>query len=135
MFNDPSYTPHSPNSRLMYSSIAFILLERALTAVNNKTYEQVVKALILEPVGMKQSMFDPPSNDGSALLPTSADKNWTAYDVGFYNPAGGLWSTPNDMFAFLQALLGNELLTKVETRAWLQPRALTSSLHELVGAP
>jgi CubicO group peptidase (beta-lactamase class C family) len=135
MFNDPDYTPRSPNSGPLYSNMAFILLGMALENVHKKPYKQVIQDLILDPVGMTHSTFETP-DDRSALLSRLAEHNdWLDGDIGFFNPTGGLCSTPDDMLAIIQVLLSNKLLTKAETRAWLQPRAFTSSFYQTVGLP
>jgi CubicO group peptidase (beta-lactamase class C family) len=57
MFNNPTYAPHSPNSRAMYSNIGYMLLGQALETVYNTSYESVIQTLILDPVGMPKSTF------------------------------------------------------------------------------
>jgi hypothetical protein len=133
-FNDLAYIPHSPESRAMYSNIGYILLGKALEAVYNQSYEDVIQTLILDPVGMTKSSFAVPSDDGSAILPRRPeDKSWFVPDFANLNPTGGLWSTPNEMLALLHALKNGELLSKVELRAWMQPTTFLRSMHQYVG--
>jgi CubicO group peptidase (beta-lactamase class C family) len=78
-FNDPAYVPHSPESRAIYSKIGYILLGKALEAMYNQSYEDVIQKLILDPVGMPKSTFVVSEDDGSAILPSSgAKERWTA---------------------------------------------------------
>lgn len=134
MFNHPSYAPHSPNSGPMYSNIGYNLLGMALEAVHGKSYEEVIHDLILKPLEMTQSTFITPPDNGSAILPRlPSDAGWFTADYANFNPTGGLWSTPDEMLRLLQALLDHQLLDKVATRKWLQPRALLPSLQQLVG--
>lgn len=107
----------------------------ALEGAHNKSYEEVINQLIIEPLGLTHTSFKVPPNDGGAMFPkTEAEaKSWFVADFANHNPNGGLWSTPDDMLIFLQAILENKLLTKTETKRWLQPRALMPSLHQLVG--
>ncbi|KAJ4321106.1 hypothetical protein N0V94_003053 [Neodidymelliopsis sp. IMI 364377] len=132
--NNPAYHPHSANSGPLYSNIGFNLLGMALESVHNKTSEQVIKDLIITPLDLHSTSFSTPTNSSSALLPRNpADAGWFVADLGNYNPSGGLWSTPTDLLKFLQSILSHKLLTKPETRRWLQPRALLPSLYQAVG--
>ena len=134
LFNNPAYRPYSPNSRALYSNIAYILLGKALESVHDTTYEDVIQKLILDPVGMSKSTFDVPEDDGGAILPRRPeDKSWFVPYYGNLNPVGGMWSTPNDMLALLQALQNNQLMTAVEMREWMQPTTFLRSLHQYVG--
>lgn len=134
MFNHPLYFPRSPNAGSMYSNIGFNLLGMVLEAVHGKSYEEVIHDLILKPLGMTQTSFITPPDDGGAILPRGpADAGWFVADYGNFNPTGGLWSTPDDTLRLLQGLLDHQLLDKVKTRKWLKPRALLPSVQQLVG--
>jgi hypothetical protein len=133
MFNDPAYLPTSPNSGPLYSNIAYNLLGMALEKIHSKSYEQIIQELIFNPIGMHSTSFDTPG-DGSGILP-QAGEPWVVAPFGNFNPSGGIWSTPNDMLLFLEALQSHKLLSAVRTRKWLQPSSLLPSLHQLVGAP
>ncbi|KAL1611995.1 hypothetical protein SLS60_000218 [Paraconiothyrium brasiliense] len=133
MFNDPAYHPTSPNSGPLYSNIAYNLLGMALEHVHSKSYEQIIQELIFDPIGMKDSSYETPSK-ADGILPQSGDR-WFAAPFSNFNPSGGIWSTPNDMLLFLEALQSHKLLSATQTRKWLQPSSLLPSLHQLVGAP
>ncbi|KAI4916027.1 hypothetical protein J4E90_004473 [Alternaria incomplexa] len=133
-FNSPVYAPHSPSSRAIYSNIGYILLGKAISAAHNTTYEDVIQKLILDPVGMVNSSFSVPSDDGTAVLPRRPeDASWFVAPFGNLNPTGGLWSTPNDLLTLLHALKNGELLSKVALRKWMQPTTFLRSLHQYVG--
>ncbi|KAL5377151.1 hypothetical protein DPSP01_009963 [Paraphaeosphaeria sporulosa] len=133
MFNDPAYSPTSINTEPLYTNIAFNLLGMALEHVHSKPYEQIIQELIFAPIGMHASSFETPSAiDG--ILPQAGER-WFAAPFGNFNPSGGIWSTPNDMLLFLEALQSHKLLSAAQTRKWLQPSSLLPSLHQLIGAP
>lgn len=134
MFNHPAYWPHSPNFGPLYSNIAYNLLGMALESAHSKPFDRIIEDLIFDPIGMTHSTFEMPKEPKSAVLPQKGAQ-WAVPNFGNFNPAGGLWSTPNDMLVFLQALLHHKLLSPVETRKWLQPRSMLPTLHQLVGAP
>jgi CubicO group peptidase (beta-lactamase class C family) len=132
--NNPAYHPRSPNSGPVYSNIGYTLLGMALAAVHNKTPEQAIQDLVINPLGLNKTKFTVPERGGEALLPRfKADERWFVPSFGNYDPSGGLWSTPSDQLAFLQSVLSNKLISKPATRRWLQPRAVLPSLHQAVG--
>jgi hypothetical protein len=134
MFNTDKNEPTSVNTGPLYSNIAFVLLGLALESVYNKKYEDVIKDLIFTPLKLTDSMFVPPMNGEMTILPIGGD-SWFVPDFVNYNPSGGIWTTPDDMMTFMRALATHDLLSAVETRKWLQPRAVLPSLQQLVGAP
>lgn len=132
--NDPAYHSRSPDSGPLYSNIGYTLLGMALEAIHNQSSEQVIQDIVIDPLNLSRTSFSIPSNSSTALLPrSSADGGWFVPNFGNYNPSGGLWSTPNDLLAFLQSILSHKLLSEAKTRRWLQPRALLPSLHQAVG--
>ncbi|KAJ8110380.1 hypothetical protein OPT61_g6767 [Boeremia exigua] len=132
--NDPAYHPRSPNSGPLYSNIGYTLLGMALEAVHKKSPEQIIHEKIIEPLGLSKTSFSVPTNASIAHLPrSSADGNWFVSGFGNYDPTGGLWSSPNDVIKFLQSILAHDLLSRSETRRWLQPRAFLPSLHQAMG--
>lgn len=133
MFNDPAYSPASPNSGPLYTNIAYNLLGMALEHVHSKPYEQIIQELVFNPLGMHNSSFETPSA-GEGILPQAGER-WFAAPFGNFNPSGGIWSTPNDMLLFLEGLQSHKLLSAAQTRKWLQPSSLLPSLYQLIGAP
>ncbi|KAF2638189.1 beta-lactamase/transpeptidase-like protein [Massarina eburnea CBS 473.64] len=137
MFNDPNHHPHSPNSVSLYSNIAYNLLGQALESVYpNQSYASIIKKLIFEPIGMQTAGFDTPSasDEAEAILPLSGQQ-WFAAPFSNFDPAGGIWATPDEFHKFAMAVRGNKLLNAAETRKWLQPRSFLPSYYQLVGAP
>lgn len=133
MFNHDAYLPNSPNSGPLYSNIAYNLLGMALEHVHSKPFETIIQELIFDPIGMRNSSFDTPDGE-SGILPEAGDR-WFATPFGNFNPSGGIWSTPDDMLLFLEAIQSHKLLSPAQTRKWLQPSSLVPSIHQLVGAP
>ena len=134
MFNKAAYLPTSPNSGPMYSNISYNLLGMALEHVHSKPYTQIIQELIFDPIGMRNSSFDTPTDNSAAILPQAGDR-WFAHAFGKFDPCGGIWSTANDMLLFLEAIQTHRILSPARTRKWLQPSSLLPSLHQLVGAP
>ncbi len=93
----------------LYSNIGVQLLGHILCLKTGKTYEQYLRELVLDPVGMK--------NSGIAWLPEQADRAATSYDpdhtpllrVDWRHPtmtgAMGLHTTAHDMLKLARALV------------------------------
>ncbi|KAF2677061.1 beta-lactamase/transpeptidase-like protein [Lentithecium fluviatile CBS 122367] len=135
MYNTFKYFPPSPNSVPLYSNTAYNLLGIALSNVYHKPYSMVMDELIFKPNGMTHSGFATPNDTANAILPATKEDKWFSPPFGNYDPSGGIWSTPDDLFLWTKNLLDNKLLPPAETRAWLQPASSLPSLHQLVGAP
>jgi hypothetical protein len=134
MFNNPDYQPRSPNSVPLYSNFAYNLLGIALEFVHKKPYDQIIDELIFKPNGMTHSGFATPNDTANAILPIKGE-SWFSAPFGNFDPSGGIWSTPNDLFTWTKNLLDYKLLSPTDTRKWFQPHASLPSLHQLVGAP
>ncbi|KAF2180351.1 beta-lactamase/transpeptidase-like protein [Zopfia rhizophila CBS 207.26] len=120
------------NSRPAYSSPAYIILGFALENATGKPYNDVIRDLIIKPLGLNLTGFDTPTPDKDIAL---LGDPWSARDFGTYNATAGLWSTPNSLLAFLNSILQSKLLSPAQTRAWLKPHTFTSTLTQAVGAP
>jgi D-alanyl-D-alanine-carboxypeptidase/D-alanyl-D-alanine-endopeptidase len=94
----------APGSAVLYSNFGYDLLGAAIANASGKPYADVVRERVLDPLGMKDTVFTPRpgdqgrlmqghSFDGSAMpiVPTS-----TAIEC-----AGGLYSTANDLLRWM----------------------------------
>ena len=101
--NDPLLFP--PGTAALYSNYGFDLLGYALADITGKPYADVLKERVLDPLGMKDTSFNPPAEakprmmqghnfDGSpmpiVLTPMSIECS------------GGLYSTANDMLRWMR---------------------------------
>ncbi|KAK0707715.1 beta-lactamase/transpeptidase-like protein [Lasiosphaeris hirsuta] len=129
-----TYPIAAPQSRPVYSNIAFTLFTLALSAKANLSYAQLL-GTVTTPLNMT-STLPSPGADSLAVIPPVAN-SWGA-DYGFNAPGGGLVSTLSDLSAFLHAILSRSAtlgLTATQINEWLQPRAFTGSRSSFVGAP
>ncbi|CEL03929.1 hypothetical protein ASPCAL05066 [Aspergillus calidoustus] len=120
-------------NRAAYSDLAYILLGYALEDVTGLTYEQVLKRLILGPLGLNDTTAFRP--DPARMIIPSDGAFWIDVDWAYYLMTAGLYSTPNDLSTFIRAILTNQLLPRAKTNQWLKPAAFTSQLDNSVGAP
>lgn len=121
-----------PETRPVYSSIAFTLFIYALEAQTGKNYTELVHDISAS-LNLT-STFPSPGDDNLAVIPP-VDNSWGS-DYGVNAPGGGLVSTLADLSTFLGAILDRSALNSpAAVREWLQPRAFAGSAHSLVGAP
>src|SRR5262249_4901528 len=101
--NDPLL--FAPGTAALYSNYGFDLLGFAIADIAGKPYADVLKELVLDPIGLKDTYPNPPEQarsrimqghnfDGSPMptVPTPAS----------IDCAGGLYSTGNDMLRWMR---------------------------------
>jgi len=123
---------YPPGSKYLYSNYGFSLLGQAIAKAMGKTWHALVEQEIDAPLGMTDTKTDL----SSAELPRRAqgygkNGNQAPYSMpGFPsgNPAGGLYSTMNDMMKYLSFNMGgmNTSLNSVRS-------ALFTPLHQAGG--
>jgi CubicO group peptidase (beta-lactamase class C family) len=124
-FNDVSRNPYAveefvkkytsndlefePGSKYSYNNSGYFLLGAIIEKVTGKTYEQALKQMILEPLGMKNTGYD---HYGTLIEKRAAgyQKTATGYrnapylDMSLPYAAGSMYSTVEDLFIWDQAL-------------------------------
>jgi CubicO group peptidase (beta-lactamase class C family) len=121
-----------PGEWASYCNTGFSLAGRVLEVARNQTYEQAIRELLLEPLGMSRATF---FADEAILYPTAAGH--TLIDDQAYlqrpwqlprtaNPAGGLIASARDMLAYASLWLNDgmapsgERLLRPETLAHIE---------------
>ncbi|RYP68738.1 hypothetical protein DL771_006468 [Monosporascus sp. 5C6A] len=128
-----SYQVALPESRPVYSNVAFTLFAFAIESSTGKNYTQLLEELVTEPLGLKATR-ESPGDDDEAVIPP-VENSWGA-DYGLNAPGGGLVSTLSDLSTFFGAILDRTILdTETEVLAWLKPDSVTGSSRSLVGMP
>ncbi|MEI7745806.1 MAG: serine hydrolase [Chloroflexota bacterium] len=114
-----------PGSTFLYASSTFDLLAEAVTRATGRPYEELVSELVLEPLGMEDTGFEPfgvgvgrlapvqfGGSDGSRRPETATvplDVAVRAFSA-MHLAGAGLWSTASDLVRFGRAMLrGGEL--------------------------
>ena len=111
-----------PATRYVYSDINFILLGELVHRLSGKMLSEYARENIFLPIGMKESMFQPPASLLPRIAPT---ERWpvrtgpplrgvvhdpTARNMGGVAGHAGLFSTADDLSSFAQMMLnGGEL--------------------------
>lgn len=110
-----------PGSRQDYSNYGFIILGRVVEKVSGQSYDAYVQQHIFKPAGMVATGALPESvnvpnraigytQSGKDLVPATKDQVWRG------TPAGGGYSTVEDMFHFANALIAHKLLNAAYTK-------------------
>ncbi len=66
---------YSPESDAIYTCMGYILLGRILEKIENESLDKIVKRLVFEPLGMKNSFYNPPASYNFAATERIADTN------------------------------------------------------------
>src|ERR1019366_5551610 len=111
-----------PATRYVYSDINFILLGELVHRLSGKMLSDYARENIFLPIGMKESMFQPPASLVPRIAPTErwpvktgpplrgAVHDPTARNMGGVAGHAGLFSTADDLARFCQMMLnGGEL--------------------------
>ncbi|MFJ9792283.1 serine hydrolase domain-containing protein [Streptomyces globosus] len=97
-----------PGRRHHYSNPGYTLLGSLVEALRGKPWEEVLRAEVLEPLGLDRTTVQPqaPYADGWAVHPwADVMLPEPAEDLGLMAPAGQLWSTTRDLARFGQFLI------------------------------
>lgn len=101
---------HAPGQRFHYSNTGFALLGQVLEAVRGRDWFDVVRAEVLEPLGMTRTSLTPLDDDharGLAVHPHADLLHREPHtQTGAMAPAGQLWSTVTDLGRYAAVLLG-----------------------------
>lgn len=123
-----------PNTTPAYSNAAFATLGLVLEGVAGSTFDEALRKLLIEPLGLKGTTSSAPDLT-NAVIP--GDGTASGWDIDISDTPGaamgGLFSSPNDLSAIGRAILSSSLLPSSTTRSWLKPTSFTSSLLGAVG--
>ncbi|MFJ7157451.1 serine hydrolase domain-containing protein [Streptomyces sp. NPDC101118] len=99
---------HAPGRRHHYSNPGYTLLGALVAAVRGRTWEEVLRSEVLEPLGLTRTSALPeaPHAGGWAVHPwADVMLPEPLEDLGLMAPAGALWSTTEDLARFAAFLL------------------------------
>lgn len=94
----------APGTSVLYSNFGYDLLGAALANVAGKPYAELLKERILDPIGMKDTVFNPRPGDKARLMQGhffDGSAMPTAPTPVSIECAGGLYSTANDMLRWI----------------------------------
>jgi len=129
----PIRVDYAPGSRFRYSGGGYTVLQQLLTEVERKPFSELMRELLLTPLGMKRSTFQQPLPDGlrasaavgHGLNGEKIAGNWRVYPE---TAAAGMWSTPSDLARLLievqqsKAGRSNKILSTSTVNQMLTPQ-------------
>lgn len=124
-------TWHTP----IYSNIAFQILSYALENITAIPFNQSFRKGIITPLGLKDTFLQLPPTTNKSIIPYN--QSWSNYDWNMRDeaPAGGYYSTAQDLRAIGKSILNSTLIPDDLTRRWMKPVTFTGSVNVSVGAP
>ena len=117
-----------PGTRFQYSNSGFIVLGKIVEQVTGKKYRDVLAEKITRPLALKNTFFELDRTSmrlAKGYAKASEKDDWKLADSFLLaaSPAGGMFSTPKDLYTFSQALFGGKLL-RPETLSMMQKRQI-----------
>jgi D-alanyl-D-alanine carboxypeptidase len=118
-----------PGARWSYSNTGYTILGRVVEKVSGEPFGMFLKKRILDPVGMKNSVFEPaPGTRGLArgYTPFALEGPKPAIPEadGWLYAAGGLWASAPDLARWDLALMGGQVLKPESLRLMTSPVVL-----------
>lgn len=141
---------HEPGTQAVYSDLGFIVLGEVIERITGKTLDRFCREEIFEPLGMRDTMFNPPRSLWHKIAPTEQD-SWrgrllqgevhdrNAYVMGGVSAHAGLFSTARDLAVFLQMMLnggvyGDKRIVKESTvKLFVQRQNLVEGSSRALG--
>lgn len=116
----------APGTKYSYNNSGYFLLGAIIERVSGKSYEQALKEMILDPLGMKNTGYD--NHDplitkrasGYVLTPRGY-LNAGYLDMSIPYAAGSMYSTVEDLYLWDQALYTDKLLTAQSKELMYKP--------------
>ena len=123
-----------PGKNFAYSNSGYLLLGYLIEKVTNKSYEQVLRENILNPLNMNNSGYDHHEtvlkNRASAYEKRGRHYiNADFIDMSVPHAAGAMYSTVEDLYFWDQALYGNQLLRRENMELLFQKHIPAGGSH------
>ena len=105
-----SVKPNNPSGRMVdYSNVGFAVLGQVLTLKAGQPYEALVRATLLEPLGMTNTAIRLTDEQRVRVTPGHAPRGGEVpgWDFDAFAPAGAFRSTAGDLLTFVEANLAS----------------------------
>ncbi len=105
-----------PGTKYSYNNSGYFLLGAIIERITGKTYEQALKEMIFDPLGMKNTGYDHhdtimPKRASGYAKTRSGYTNAAYLDMSIPYAAGSMYSTVEDLYLWDQALYTDKLIT------------------------
>jgi beta-N-acetylhexosaminidase len=122
---------YQPGTKIVYSDLGFILLGNIVERLTGFSLDQFAENEIFQPLGMKDSLFNPPAAIKNRIAPTEFDSSFrkrllrgevddsNAYAMNGVAGHAGLFTTAGDLSIFSQMMLNGGIYAhhRLVTRA------------------
>ena len=140
---------YEPGTKMVYSDLGIILMAEIVTRLTGKPLDELANEFIFGPLGMKNTMYNPPKRLWPEIAPTEYDERWrhrlmqgevhdeNAYAIGGVSGHAGVFSTSPDLAAFCQMLLNggvyahNRVLKRATVAEFAAPQPLAQNTRTL----
>lgn len=90
---------------------------------------------LVEALELTSTSYHLPYSPDTSIIPYNTTYSWWFADLLDLTPAGGYFSSINDMRKIGKAILGSTQLDPAVTRRWMKPHSFLSNRDAAVGAP
>jgi len=114
-----------PGAGWQYSNTNYLLIELAVEAVTGQSGPQLMRSLVIEPLGLESTSYDPeqvlPAGiaHGYADFGDAVQHDVTTLELERFHFDGGVISNVHDLADFLDAVLGTSILSEASREALL----------------
>jgi beta-N-acetylhexosaminidase len=140
---------YEPGTKEIYSDLGIILTAEIIERLTGRTLDDLTKAYIFSPLGMKDTAFRPAKNLWPWIAPTEFDRNLrnrlvqgevhdeNAFTMGGVSGHAGVFSTAPDLAAFCQMLLNggvyahHRILKRTTISQFTAPQPLSNGTRTL----
>jgi CubicO group peptidase (beta-lactamase class C family) len=130
---DPIRVDTLPGTQFRYSGGGYCIVQQILMDVTGQPFPQLMRELVLDPLGMQQSTFEQPLPHTLAPVAATAYRPGARAVFGKWHiypemAAAGLWTTPSDLARFALALQSawagrsTDFLSQETVRSMLTPQ-------------
>ncbi|CAI8811610.1 serine hydrolase domain-containing protein [Chryseobacterium sp. IT-36CA2] len=114
-----------PDSQFKYSNSGYIILSQIIEKVSGKSYPAFINEQIMMPLKMRNTyVYEPDTMIQNKALGYNKEKTPDDYSI-LTTGDGGIYSTPEDLYKFDQALRNNTLINKENTTLMFTPSKLS----------
>lgn len=133
---------YEPGTRVVYSDLGLIILGEMISMILDEPLDQAAKHYLFEPLGMKDSQFNPPANLKKRIAATEFRKDlgrylWgevhdeRAYALGGVSGHAGLFSTVGDLSRYARMWLNEG---EIEGTSVFSPLTIRAALRNYTTA-
>ena len=139
----------APGTKMVYSDLGIILMAEIVERLTGRPLDDLAKEYIFQPVGMKNTTYNPAKKLWPRIAPTEIDNNLrhqlvrgevhdeNAYAMGGVSGHAGVFSTAPDLAAFCQMLLNggiyahHRIVRRATIAEFTAPQALAENTRTL----